>query len=315
MARLTTEHLVKLAGSPLGIVALFVFLVDGVGVYGIGITSGDVQLLLTIFVITFPLLFGLGFFLIWWKKPQALYPPSDYGGSPKVGEYADAMRDRTTEIVFASGPEKLQDTSASKSPLPGESEEKESLSLEISTTTETSEEGEPSAREKVFKAVEEGRYEDAYSKFSDVPALMTEVKDRVGHKGAFLQFLFKEGWPDAMNKLKELKEAHPEVIVLSAFLGFMYRKTHKWEQAIECYKIWKNGAKTETEVVDRRCVLAWVYFEAGQKEECLMELKESFSATSDPILLSKLYKTLGDLLLEVRKDQPQLGLACFEKEL
>lgn len=309
------DYLVKLASGPLGIFALLVTLVETVVIFGVVNTSGNIQGWLTAFVLIFPSLLALGIFLILWIKPQTLYPPSEYGGNPKVGEYTDAMQGRTREIAVESGPENSEDTADSKIHSSMEREEKEALEIEIPPKAETAAEEEPSAIVKGFDSIKEGNFEEAYNFFCEEALQMPELNDQVARKGFFLYFLFGEGWSDSMNKIMELKEAHSEIIILSFYLGFMYRKTHKWNEAIECYQNWKNGAKTENDIVDRSCSLAWVYFEAGQKAECLNELKGSFGTTSDPILLSKLYKDLGDLLLEIRKDQPHLGLACFEKAL
>ncbi|MEC4674899.1 MAG: hypothetical protein VST68_11985, partial [Nitrospirota bacterium] len=88
MDQITSQDIVSLVKSPLGIVAIFVSFIESAGVVLVLNTTGDVQSNLTYFVIFFPCLLLFGFFLIWWKKPHALYPPSAFGGEPNVSEFA-----------------------------------------------------------------------------------------------------------------------------------------------------------------------------------------------------------------------------------
>ena len=131
MDRLTTEDVVKLARSPLGIVALFVLLIDSVVVTGIVNTTGSIQFWLTMFVMGFTGLFGLGFFLIWWNKPHALYPPWEYGSETRVSEYANAMQGKNRETSGGNDPEKHAGVSTSKVPPAQVTEEKGPLGLKV----------------------------------------------------------------------------------------------------------------------------------------------------------------------------------------
>ncbi len=78
--------------TPLGIVAAFVGLTEVV--VGVALTqvSGGIQVILTVFVMLFPLLVAIAFFLILWYRAYVFYPPSEYGNiNPK--DFMGAIRD------------------------------------------------------------------------------------------------------------------------------------------------------------------------------------------------------------------------------
>lgn len=84
--------------TPLAIIAAFVTLTETV--LGIGLTqvSGGVQVALTVFVIAFPTLVALAFFIILWSRPYVFYSPAEFGGTdPK--HFAEAMRGRLPDSV------------------------------------------------------------------------------------------------------------------------------------------------------------------------------------------------------------------------
>jgi len=65
--------------TPLGILAGFTALTEVVVGYALTRVTGGVQIALTAFVIGFPLMLALAFFLILWNRAYVLYPPSEYG--------------------------------------------------------------------------------------------------------------------------------------------------------------------------------------------------------------------------------------------
>lgn len=78
--------------TPLWIVAAFVSLAEVT--LGVALTQvqGGVQISLTVFVITFPVLVAAAFFGILWSRPWVFYAPSEYGNvDPK--HFMSAMRD------------------------------------------------------------------------------------------------------------------------------------------------------------------------------------------------------------------------------
>ncbi len=88
--------------TPLAIIAAFVTLTETV--LGIGLTqvAGNIQVVLTIFVIIFPVYISTAFFYILWCRPYVFYSPAEFGATdPK--HFAEAMKgtlpDRVTEQI------------------------------------------------------------------------------------------------------------------------------------------------------------------------------------------------------------------------
>jgi len=87
--------------TPLRIIGLFIGLTEIIVGTVVTQTTGTVQMILTIFVIAFPLLIAAAFFALLWDRPQNLYPPSEYGGgTTAVSEFVEAMHRRTSDMFF-----------------------------------------------------------------------------------------------------------------------------------------------------------------------------------------------------------------------
>ena len=82
----------KRAITPLWIVALFVSLTETVLGIAVTQTAGGIQVSLTVFVLTFPVVIAGAFFLVLWHKPYVFYPPTEFGHHINVGEYVEAMQ-------------------------------------------------------------------------------------------------------------------------------------------------------------------------------------------------------------------------------
>jgi hypothetical protein len=81
---------VSTATTPLWVISLFVTLTEVMTGVAATQTSGGVQVALTAFVITFPLLIASAFFWFLWSRPHHLYSPSEYQGT-EIRTYVDAM--------------------------------------------------------------------------------------------------------------------------------------------------------------------------------------------------------------------------------
>jgi len=78
--------------TPLGIIAAFLALTEAVAGIAATQVSGEVQVALTTFVISFPILIAIAFFLILWNRPYVFYAPTEYGNvDPK--HFMSAIRD------------------------------------------------------------------------------------------------------------------------------------------------------------------------------------------------------------------------------
>jgi len=77
--------------TPLWVISALLGLCEIVtGIVGTQVT-GNIQLILTLFVVIFPLLIAGAFFSILWKKPYVFYPPGDFEKETNVAEYVQAL--------------------------------------------------------------------------------------------------------------------------------------------------------------------------------------------------------------------------------
>ncbi len=88
--------------TPLWVIALFISLTETVLGVGVIQTLGGIQIALTVFVLSFPLLIAGAFFIILLKKPWVLYAPAEYGTGTRVEDYVREMLDK------AKSPDELQ---------------------------------------------------------------------------------------------------------------------------------------------------------------------------------------------------------------
>lgn len=85
--------------TPLWIISLFVSLTETALGFAASQTAGGIQIALTAFVITFPVLVAGAFFLILWYKPYAFYAPSEYG-QVDIEKFVGALsQTRFTKVV------------------------------------------------------------------------------------------------------------------------------------------------------------------------------------------------------------------------
>jgi hypothetical protein len=89
--------------TPLGLMTLFVTLAETVLGAVATQTTGTVQMLLAIFVVTFPVFIAAGFFTILWNRPHHLYHPSEYGAGTTAEDFERAMRPRPSDLGAVKG--------------------------------------------------------------------------------------------------------------------------------------------------------------------------------------------------------------------
>ena len=80
---------------PLWIIALFVSLTETVLGIAVVQTTAGIQIVLTAFVVIFPLLIAGAFFAVLWHKPYVFYPPNEFGRKTDVASYVKAMQQKT----------------------------------------------------------------------------------------------------------------------------------------------------------------------------------------------------------------------------
>lgn len=105
--------------TPLWIIALFVSLTEAVLSIAVTQTSSNIQLILTVFVITFPLLIAIAFFTILWNRPYVFYPPTEFGSDTDVETYVGAMQRNAMDQgkLFSNIQDTIRSTITSKAVL------------------------------------------------------------------------------------------------------------------------------------------------------------------------------------------------------
>ena len=88
---LIAETVGRSSMTPLWVIFGFVSLCEVVAGLAVIQAEGNAQLILTAFVVIFPLLVAAAFFIILWKKPYVFYPPTEFGADTKVAEYVQAF--------------------------------------------------------------------------------------------------------------------------------------------------------------------------------------------------------------------------------
>src|SRR5262249_7925875 len=87
--RRTRRTCERMKTTPLGIVATFVTLTEIALGAVLTQTAGPVQLILTLFIVSFPV---LAFFATLWSRPFVFYPPWAYGGETDAKSFVEAIQ-------------------------------------------------------------------------------------------------------------------------------------------------------------------------------------------------------------------------------
>lgn len=69
---------IKKVSNPLTIIAIFAGLAEVAATVALGLIDSSIQIIFIWFVMLFPVLLVVSFFLVLWFKPKNLYAPSDY---------------------------------------------------------------------------------------------------------------------------------------------------------------------------------------------------------------------------------------------
>jgi hypothetical protein len=102
--------------TPLWIVASFVSLTEAVLGIAVIQTQGGIQIALTAFLITFPVLIAGLFFTILYLKPFVFYSPKEFGEQTSVRDYVEAMQRQPVldNKIYQNIQEAVRDTLMSK---------------------------------------------------------------------------------------------------------------------------------------------------------------------------------------------------------
>lgn len=177
--------------TPLWIIALFISLTETVLGVGVIQTSGGIQIALTVFVLSFPLLIAGTFFFTLWKKPWVLYAPTEYGAGTGVKDFVREMSGKTPldELqIYSQIQQSIQDTLASpeviaklsKVPLRGENADREVVKNILSDAAAKAEEN---IRQQAFLTIDSRPFEGndgpiwqvPYDRYSTVQHLLNDI--------------------------------------------------------------------------------------------------------------------------------------------
>jgi tetratricopeptide (TPR) repeat protein len=78
--------------TPLLVIASFVSLTEVVAGLALTKANGTIQLILTVFVVVFPIAVAAAFFTVLWHRPYVLYGPTEFAGGSDVSSYVGAMK-------------------------------------------------------------------------------------------------------------------------------------------------------------------------------------------------------------------------------
>lgn len=78
--------------NPLATVSIFLTLCEITTGVAATQTSGAIQVVFTVFSVTFPLVIATGLFALLWQKPEVLYAPNDYSAGTSIEEFVTAVR-------------------------------------------------------------------------------------------------------------------------------------------------------------------------------------------------------------------------------
>lgn len=113
--------------NPLWIIFMFFSFTEvALGVVAFN-TTGGVQVALTVFVIGFPLLVTIGFFVVLWARPEHLYAPKDFSDDEKFLQGLESSRTARESLV------KLQEKLKKQTPAKITEKDLEKLRQEILT--------------------------------------------------------------------------------------------------------------------------------------------------------------------------------------
>jgi len=85
--------------TPLKMISAFVGVIDTVIGATITQTSGDVQLVLTVFIVSFTILVAFGFFFMLWHKPEVLLTQPHFKSAAEGAEYIAALRGKVVQAT------------------------------------------------------------------------------------------------------------------------------------------------------------------------------------------------------------------------
>jgi len=162
---------------------------------------------------------------------------------------------------------------------------------------------------------EQGHFEAAYRLFEEYFSEQREDSSGVEFL-AFIAYDFyrRKGWAEGFSRIKQLAADNPTVVDSLLWLARAYEASEQWDLALENLRK-AQELSAGSDPLRFTVELASCLVRAGMGKEALAELRTGLSQAQDPPDKAKMYKAFGDTFLKLRRSEPLLGIACYEKAL
>ena len=286
--------------TPLWIISLFVGLTETTLGISASQTTGGIQVALTAFVIAFPFIVALAFFIILWSRPYVLYPPTDYGQTD-IQQFVSAMTQTRSTNIIKKPADSVGSIEPDKESNETSAAAKESAKAELNKSSPP-EESEPQLMEKAVTkgellkkledAIREGEREEAKTVLEKLETVFQNV---VRFKCYYYYLWYKRGDSSAIAELEKLTEKEESAQLAYFFIGRAYEDFGEYSKAMKAYD---SAAINSTEPTEKaNCIVkkASCLFEDGKTDEAFSVIMREISSSRQEEAKEFLYIGLADL--------------------
>lgn len=277
--------------TPLTVIGAFLALVEAIALATLSTVSGDIQIILTYFVILFPVLVSIAFLYTLWFRPYVFYPPSEYGERTSVTEFVDAImqqpQHRDEQLIA------INRLSIAK--LVSEKADDEIIqSHEI--IIETQQQENINRNDDWMMPFNEGNYQEAINLIAVQKEIATEDSDIFVlsyYSAVALTYL---DFNKAFVEFRKLIDEAPFVSFPYAALADAYERMNLTKEELEVVEqaIERISDETKPEFLLRKARIL-----LKQKEtDAAIKLALEVGKTSDPIIRSHVYRLLGQINMQ-----------------
>ncbi len=250
--------------TPLGVICLFVIISEIFLSISVNKTSGIIQLILVIFVITFPILVALGFFLVLVYKPYVFYPPSEYPKATNPKEFIGALRGDN------SSSEKLE-----TKPIPEESTDP------ILPSSEKSDEGKTIAipkKDDWVSAWMDKKYESAREILLRLHKTSRNKEERINYQNNATWVLHYYEEPAAISEYLKIISKNPSILLYQlSFINLLIRK-NDYDAAISKLDEFSKNETIKIQLLFKKAEVLFLKKDFEEAEKVILSIqKENIS--------------------------------------
>jgi tetratricopeptide (TPR) repeat protein len=277
--------------TPLGVICLFVIISEIFLSISVNKTSGIIQLILVIFVITFPILVALGFFLVLVYKPYVFYPPSEYPKATNPKEFIGALRGDN------SSSEKLE-----TKPIPEESTDP------ILPSSEKSDEGKTIAipkKDDWVSAWMDKKYESAREILLRLHKTSRNKEERINYQNNATWVLHYYEEPAAISEYLKIISKNPSILLYQlSFINLLIRK-NDYDAAISKLDEFSKNETIKIQLLFKKAEVLFLKKDFEEAEKVILSIqKENISKEEK----AKTFRLIGSIykekkIIPVARDQ------------